>query len=67
MDEDGFLSDAEVEAIEAWDRQQRSKKRRVALCLAVCLVVAFTGATVLGRSNRAEAAPPQPATDVARG
>lgn len=61
MDDDGFPSDAEVAAIEAWDRQQRSKKRRLALVMAVGLLVAFAGATLLGQSYRAEAAPPHTA------
>jgi len=61
MDEDGILSDAELAAIEAWDRQQRSKKRRIALVVAAGLVVAFAGAALLGRSHGAETATPQAA------
>jgi hypothetical protein len=59
MDEEGILTDAELAAIEAWDRQQRSKKRRIALAMVAALALAFGGAALLGRSVRAEAAPPQ--------
>lgn len=44
------LSDAQVAALEAWDREQKSRKRRAALVAGVALVVGFLGAAVVGHA-----------------
>jgi hypothetical protein len=42
----------EDDALAAWDRRQRSMKRRLALGMGVTLVIAFAGAVVVGRAYR---------------
>lgn len=54
MNDHELRSDVQEEAFRAWDRGQRAKKRRLALVLALTLMVGFAGAAVAGRSYRAQ-------------
>ncbi len=60
------LSDAQEAALRAWDREQRTKKRRAALVVSVALVAGFLGAAVVGRVYSPQAGSAQAATRLAR-
>ena len=47
---DDTLSEAQEAALQAWDREQKSKKRRAALVVGVALAVGFLGAAAVGRA-----------------
>ena len=49
MNQHPIGSGIEEAAFQAWDREERSKKRRAALVVAVALMVGFLGAAVAGR------------------
>lgn len=61
MNDDDALSDAQEAALQAWDREQRTKKRRAALVAGVALVVGFLGAAVVGRAYGPQVAQAQAA------
>lgn len=66
MNEHEMRSDDEVATLEAWERQQRTRKRWLALAVVGALVVGFAGAAVAGRMAHVEPASAQ-ATNVAPG
>ncbi|HEX8794058.1 MAG TPA: hypothetical protein VF765_24115 [Polyangiaceae bacterium] len=66
MNEHEMRTDVQEEAFRAWDRDQRTKKRRLALVVALALVVGFAGAAVAGRSYRAQSQAPHAAKLAAR-
>jgi hypothetical protein len=49
MNDHEMPSDEQHAAMDAWDREQRSKKRRAALGVAAVLVAGFVGAAIAGR------------------
>lgn len=55
MNDHEIRSDVDEAALLAWDREQRAKKRRLAVVLVVGLAVGFAGAAFAGRSQRAQA------------
>lgn len=55
MNDQQMQSDVDEATLQAWDREQRAKKRRLALVVAVALAVGFAGAAVAGRSQRSQA------------
>lgn len=57
MNDHELRTDVQEEAFRAWDREQRAKKRRLALALAIALILGFAGAAVAGRSYRTSQAP----------
>lgn len=54
MNDQEMGSDVGEAALQAWDREHRAKKRRLALVVAVALAVGFAGAAIAGRSQRAQ-------------
>jgi hypothetical protein len=57
---------AQEAALRAWDREQKTKKRRAALVVGMALVVGYLGAAVVGRAYAPQAASAQAATRLAR-
>jgi Tfp pilus assembly protein PilN len=58
--------DAHEAALQAWDREQKTRKRRAALVMCMALAVGFLGAAVVGRTYGPQAASAQAATRLAQ-
>ncbi len=50
MNEHEVQSDAQLATLEAWERDQRSKKRKAALVVLVMLAVGFAMAAIAGHA-----------------